>query len=80
MEHKGLSTRTGRPLAQPPQSAIRQHSQQCCGGGPIPKDNFSILASINNSTDLRIFESLYIHKSKPALNETSSAFPLKIVN
>ena len=80
MEHKGLSIRTGRPLANPPQSAIRQHSEQCCGGGPIPKDNFSILSSINSCTDLRINESLYIYKTKPLLNETSSAFPLKIVN
>ena len=80
MEHKGLSIRTGRPLAHPPQSAVRQHSEQCCGGGPIPKDNFSILDSVNNSVDLRILESLYIFKSKPVLNETSSAFPLKIIN
>ena len=80
MEHKGLSVRTGRPVAHPPQSAIRQHSEQCSGGGPIPKDSFRILASLNNLTDLRIVESLYIYKSKPSLNETTSAFPLKIIN
>ena len=79
MEHKGLSCRTGRPLAHPPHSAIRQHSDQCNGGGPAPTDSFNILSSVQDSTDLRIVESLYIHKTKPNLNETSSAFPMKIV-
>ena len=78
-EHKGSSCRTGRPLASPPQSAIRHHSEQCNGGGPVPTGNFDILASVKNSIDLRIVESLYIHKKKPNLNETASAFPLRII-
>ena len=80
MEHKGLSYRTGRPLAHPLHSAIRHHSEQCNGGGPVSKDCFSILTSRNNITDLRIVESLYIHQAKPTLNEMTSAFPLKIIN
>ena len=47
---------------------------------PIIVDNFSILGSTDNNADLRILESLFIHKQKPVLNEAQSAFPLCIVN
>ena len=42
-------------------------------------DNFSISGSTDNNVDLRILESLFIHKQKPVLNEAQSAFPLLIV-
>ena len=80
MEHRGVSHRTGRPLTRPPQSAIREHSGICGGGCVISKDSFIILGSQNTTTDLRILESLYIHRLKPTLNEMASAFPLKVIN
>jgi len=77
-EHCGRSFRTLRPLANPPHSAIRDHSESC--NQPISNDNFTILASIKNQTDLRLLESMYIFKLKPILNNDQSAFPLSIVN
>ena len=78
-EHLGVSNRTGNPLINPPQSSIRTHAMQCPTSNISPH-NFKILASANSSCHLRILESLYIYKLKPDLNETLSAFPLKIVN
>ena len=78
-EHLGVSNRTGLPLTNPPQSAIRSHAMQCPTSS-ISLDNFKILATANSSVHLRILESLYIYRLKPNLNETLSAFPLKIVN
>ena len=78
-EHKGISVRTQRPLAKPGQSAVRSHCEQCGGGGAVLSDDFRILSYSQNYNQLRILESLYIYKLKPNLNETFSAFPLKIV-
>ena len=75
-EHRGFSSRTNRPLAKPPHSAVRLHSEQC---GSFPtSDNFKILAQCNKK-DLRILESLFIYKVRPILNNTESSYPLKIV-
>ena len=65
-EHKGVSCRTGRMLSTPPHSNIRDHVYSC--NSPLTIDNFNILNFCNNSSDLRILESLYIHKIKPSLN------------
>ena len=67
-EHRGFSVRTGLPLQSPPFSAIRDHSFQ--EDHLITPQQFKILAK-SNSTDLRLLESLYIHKEKPSLNTTS---------
>jgi len=77
-EHCGRSHRTGRMLACPPHSAIRDHSEAC--GSRVTLDNFSILNSTSNPLDLRILESLYIFKLKPTLNNDMSSFPLRLVN
>ena len=77
-EHRGVSNRTGMPLRCPSQSSPRAHSEQC-SGDVVPGD-FTIIGGNKNLTDLRILESLYILKLKPNLNETMSAFPLKILN
>ena len=79
-EHKGFSIRTGRALAKPSQSSIRSHSGQCTGDCAVPASSFEVLSYGKNVNEIRIIESLYIHKLKPNLNETMSAFPLKIVN
>ena len=53
-----------------------------CGGvhGDVSIDDFKVLGSRRNVIELRILESLHIHTKNPNLNETASAFPLKIVN
>ena len=45
----------------------------------LTKGKVGIIGTSNNITDLRILESLHIHKHKPILNSTVSAFPLSIV-
>ena len=77
-EHAGLSYRTGVPLSCPSQSSIRDHATSC--GVPVVSKDFSILGNVSsNLIELRILESLYIHKLKPPLNSTVSAYPLKVV-
>ena len=79
-EHAGVSVRTGQPLSQPPQSAIRDHAIACSTPNSLDLENFSILGMTNNIVDLRILESIYIFKLKPVLNNSISAFPLHILN
>ena len=76
-EHKGLSDRTGKPVVKPKHSSIRDHVMTC--GSDIPIDNFKIVANNNKEIDLRIIESIFIHKDKPMLNDTNSSFPLKLL-
>ena len=75
-EHRGFSPRTGQPLQNPSHSSIRLHSEQC--SGDVSLQDFDIIDSHRNSSDLRILESLYILKLRPNLNEMSSAFNLRI--
>ena len=75
-EHAGRSYRTNQPLTNPPQSAVRDHSDRC--GPDVDIDSFSILKKHSNPIELRILESLFIYIMKPPLNNTTSAFPLKM--
>ncbi len=75
-EHRGISPRTGRPLATPGHSSIRQHCRYDCDA---PIRDFSILGSTNNRVSLLILESLHIFKTSPKLNDMHSAHPLHIV-
>ena len=77
-EHAGRSYRTNRILASPPHSSIRAHCVDSCEQ-PITLGNFNILDTKSNSFDLRILESLYIHRLRPELNDMQSSYPLKIV-
>ena len=77
-EHRGVSPRTGMRLASPPHSAIREHVEGC--GSSISLDNFKILDSTKNETNLKILESLFINSLRPNLNNMQSSHPLKIVN
>jgi len=81
-EHAGISVRTGAPLSVPPFSHIREHREHHldCFSPQISLDHFKAIDSTKNTTDLRILESLYIHKTKPKLNSALSAYPLSIVN
>ena len=76
-EHRGVSPRTGNPVVRPPESSIRDHVIEC--NSNLSAQNFKIVASNNSTISLRILESLYIINNKPDLNNTKSAFPLKIV-
>ena len=73
-QHLGKSVRTGKFLASPDPSPIRDHSLEC--GTFATQDNFTILTRANHTLDLRILESLHILKEKPSLNNMSSSFPL----
>ena len=45
---------------------------------PISDDSFKILSN-SNVFDLKVLESLYIHKLQPNLNDYNSSFDLHIV-
>jgi len=77
-EHAGRSFRTGQILQCPQHSNIRNHSEQC--DSPINIDNFKIIDSATSLIDVRILESLHIYKLRPDLNDSQSAYPLRIVN
>ena len=68
-EHIGQSSRTGRPLSQPPQSVVREHSETC--KFKLGCDHFSIVDSCKNIDSLRILESLYIKKVKTEAKQHS---------
>ena len=74
-EHRGRSFRTGK-LVQSSKSSIREHSLKCSKF--VSEDNFVVLGHEKQEVYLRMLESLFILKHRPQLNETQSAFPLKI--
>ena len=73
-EHAGLSTRSNKPISNPPYSSIRTHSLSCACS--ITLNNFKILSTSKTDFDLKILESLYINKKRPCLNEQLSSMPL----
>ena len=76
-QHKGCSFRTNNPLSNHEKSNILDHS--LAANHPITIENFKILASCDRF-DLRLLESLFIHKLKPSLNDQHSSTDLLIVN
>ena len=76
-DHFGISMRTGRLLASPTHSAIREHIE-IFGTGRNLRD-FKCKRSFNNLVLLRIYESLEIHFKKPVLNQDESSYPLKFL-
>ena len=64
-EHMNLSVRSQLPISHPNFSAIMQHHTETKHN--LSPDDFTILCYSNN-TDLRLIESLYIHRMKPSLN------------
>ena len=75
-EHRGVSSRTGKLLTSPPNSNIRDHLVS--SDHPIIAENFEIIATANKY-DIRIVESILIHKTKPTLNDQNSSIPLNIL-
>ena len=76
-EHKGISPRTSMPFSNSPFSNIREHALSF--DHPIKVDNFSVLARCP-SHDLRLLESIFIHKFSPNLNNQASSFSLQILS
>ena len=76
-QHLGKSDRTGSMLTSPAASAIRDHSLEC--DTPFSIGDFQIIDKQRSKFNLRVLESLYIVKTKPTLNDKSSAFKLNIV-
>jgi hypothetical protein len=77
-EHAGRSCRTGALLTHPSHSSIRTHAERC--DVPVNEKSFTILDSCSNVFSLRILESLYIFKHRPALNDMQSSVPLRITS
>ena len=77
-QHDGRSSRTNNLLTCPKNSKILENSLHF--GHSIHDHNFKILDNPHNF-DLRILESLWIHKLKPSLNDrpSSSSTELSIV-
>ena len=75
-KHKGTSFRTNRHLAKPELSAIRSHCTS--NDHPLKSANFSVIDKCNK-LDIRVLESLYIHRTKPDLNNYQTAEKLQIV-
>ena len=75
-EHKGLSARTGKPVTNPLNSSIRDHSLET--GHEISNSNFSIVFS-TDPQNLRVSESILINQNSPSLNNTDSSVPLNIL-
>ena len=76
-EHKGISPVQMSRLQIPPFSNIREHALNC--NHPFKIDNFSVLDRCHDY-DLRLLESIFIHKLSPNLNNQTSACPLNILN
>lgn len=75
-QHQGRSHRTGQMLSTPSASSVRDHALAC--GSSLSGDDFEILGTNNFFPDLRMLESLYIHRLRPKINDTSSAYPLSV--
>ena len=77
-EHRGISSRTGRPLSRPLQSSIRDHCDTICKC-TFSLEDFTILYRGQFENEIRIAESILIKNRNPELNLETSSFPLKIV-
>ena len=60
LAHKGVSSRTERPLSNPSFSAIRNHLNETCNITNVSINNFKILYRGKTESDIRIAESMYI--------------------
>ena len=75
-DHKGISSRTGRPLTKPGNSRILEHSTSC--NHSIGLSDFKVLKTCK-ALDLKLTESVCIHRFKPDLNNHEQSVPLNIL-
>ena len=76
-EHKGISHRTLLPLGKPQFSSIRSHCENNCET-LFDISDFKILCKGRYETELRLLETFYIEKIKPALNVDNSCSSMKL--
>ena len=72
-EHRGVSVRTGHPMANQPTSAIYEHSFSM--GHRTQMTSFKILDRCRGVGQLRTLEALYIFRRMPTLN---SGLPVEL--
>ena len=76
-EHMGISALTKKPLKGKNSTTVNDHAKQC--KSEISLDDFCILGRENsNKTNLRIKESLFIHRDKPEINIQGNSIPLAL--
>ena len=76
-EHIGISALTGKESTCKRESHVRDHLKHC--KTRITYDCFKIIGRDNSSEiNLRIKESLFIHKDKPTINVQGSSIPLML--
>ena len=75
-EHKGVSSRTGKTLSNPPFSPIRTHTRDL--NHTLLDQDFKILMKAVHPSDTKLLESLFILHKKPELNLQSSSSQLSI--
>ena len=76
-EHRGISQRTLNPLGKPQHSSIRDHCENSCESA-FDMSNFKILCKGRFESELRLLETFYIEKLKPALNIDNSSSTKKV--
>ena len=77
-EHSGFSSRTGLPLTSRIKSNIYGHFSKT--GHEILPEYFEVVQSVKQRNELKIAESIDIHRFKPTLNEMVASVPLNILN
>ena len=65
-----MRKKTGRPFSNPSHGNIRQHL--ISSDHPINTNNFKVIGP-NNTMDLNTFESSFIHRLQPLLNNHDSS-------
>ena len=75
-DHKEVSSRTGTPLSQPPNSRIRDHVFET--GHRLRSADFKMLAKCQKY-DLKVNESIIIHRLGSTLNSQDASVPLDIL-
>ena len=74
--HKGIESRARRLLTKPENSRILEHSNSTVHG--ISLSDFKILKTCK-TLDLKVTESVCIHRFKPDLNNHDASLPLNIL-
>ena len=75
-QHQGKSFRSNNKIPSLTHSKILDHALDF--GHPVDENSFKIIDSCNN-LDLKVLESINIHKFKPSLNDLSSSTELYIL-
>ena len=75
-QYRGISFRTEASYSSPWFSNIRNHLSE--NDHSKMTENFKIISS-SNKFDIRILESIFIHRESPTLKDQASSFKLTIL-